>query len=247
MGGCLSAFREAWTVRETDPWVTQVVTQGYRIPWEDRPPPLSVPAETPPSYPPSSVKGLALAKEVLALLSKEAIEEVPRSSRGILSIFFVVPKPGKDEWRPILDLSSLNLWVETRGFKMLTCNQVLKSLRNGDWMIKLDLQDAYLQIPIHPDSRPFLQFSFLNRRFQFKVLPFGLTTAPMVFTRVMATVASLLHQLGVRILLYLDDWLILARSREEYVRARDLTRSLCEELSIRLNLGKSPLSPTHSL
>ena len=203
VGGCLAAFAEAWTARETDPWVTQVITEGYRIPWEARPPHLSVPSSLPASYPPCSVKGLALAKEVQAILSKEAIEEVPRASKGVLNTFFVVPKPGESEWRPILDLSVLNKNIVQTRFKMLTCNQVLNSLREGDWMMKLDLKDAYLQIPIHPSSKPFLQFSFEGKRFQFRVLPFGLTTAPMVFTRVMATVASLLYQLGVRILLYL--------------------------------------------
>ena len=126
-----------------------MVTRGYQIPWEDKPPLLSVPMNLPPSYPPASEKGQALAKEVEALLSKEAIEEVPHSAKGILNIFFVVPKPGDSEWRPILDLSALNKWITQTRFKMLTCEQVLKSLRKGDWMMKLDLKDAYLQIPVH--------------------------------------------------------------------------------------------------
>ena len=67
----------------------------------------------------------------------------------------MVLKLGKSEWRPILDLSPLNKWIVQARFKMLTCQQVLKSLREGDWMVKLDLKDAYLQIPIHPASKPF--------------------------------------------------------------------------------------------
>ena len=77
-------------------------------------------------------------------------------------------------------------------------------------MVSIDLKDAYLQIPIHPASRRFLRFTAGGRTWQFRVLCFCLSTAPQVFTRVMAPVLGFLHQLGVRMLRYLDDWLILA-------------------------------------
>ena len=51
-------------------------------------------------------------------------------------------------------------------------------IQSGDWMIKLDLKDAYLQVPIHPDHQKFLVFEWSNRFYQFKCLPFGLFTAP---------------------------------------------------------------------
>ena len=64
-----------------------------------------------------------------------------------------------------------------------------------------------------------------GKTWQFRVLCFGLTTAPHVFTRVMAPVSVFLHRLGIHVLCYLDDWLILAASQEEDLWARD-TRSL---------------------
>ena len=39
---------------------------------------------------------------------------------------------------------------------------------SGDWMVSLDLKDAYLQIPIHPDSRKYLRFVAFERVYQFK-------------------------------------------------------------------------------
>ena len=87
-------------------------------------------------------------------------------------------------------------------------------------MISIDLKDAFLQVPIHPSSRKFLRFSAGGRVWQFRVLCFGLTTAPQVFTRVMAPISVWLHQLGVRILRYFDDWLALASSLQEALWAR---------------------------
>ncbi|KAJ1095718.1 hypothetical protein NDU88_000876, partial [Pleurodeles waltl] len=49
---------------------------------------------------------------------------------------------------PILDLRDLNYFLKKEKFKMLTLAQVLSALDPGDWMVALDLQDAYFHIPI---------------------------------------------------------------------------------------------------
>ena len=72
-------------------------------------------------------------------------------------------------------------------------------------MISIDLKDTYLQVPAHPDSHRFLGFGADGNVYQSKVLCFGLSMAPQVFTRVMAPVSVMLHDLGIRILWYLDD------------------------------------------
>ena len=86
-------------------------------------------------------------------------------------------------------------------------------------MVSLDLKDAYLQVPMHPESRKFLRFMVGGKVYQFKVLCFGLSTAPQVFTRVMAPVSAVLHRTGVRLCRYLDDWLLQASSREQVLLA----------------------------
>ena len=48
-------------------------------------------------------------------------------------------------------------------------------------MISIDLKDASLQVPVHPDSRRFLRFVADGQVYQFKALCFGLSTAPQVF------------------------------------------------------------------
>ncbi|WP_435316588.1 reverse transcriptase domain-containing protein, partial [Klebsiella pneumoniae] len=63
----------------------------------------------------------------------------------------------------------------------------------------------------------------------------------------MASVASLLHKLSVRCLLYLDDWLFLSDSEKGALDSRALALSLCQDLGIRLNMEKSCLNPSQSL
>ena len=107
-------------------------------------------------------------------------------------------------------------------------------------MVSIDLKDAYLQVPMHPRSRKYLCFSVGGKSWQFRVLCFGLLTSPQVFTKVMAPVPIFLHPLGVRILGYLNDWLILAESLEEAVRARDLVLEIFIDLGIVINLESRP-------
>ena len=130
---------------------------------------------------------------------------------------------------------------------METAQSVLQSLRPGDWMVSLDLQDAYLQVPVHPNLRRYLWFCIGPHTFQFQALCFGLSSPPQVFTHVMAPISSIMHRHGYRILHYLDDWLVLGSSLEEILWARDFFLSLCEELGVLVSLTKSSLTPTQTI
>ena len=130
---------------------------------------------------------------------------------------------------------------------METSQSVLQSLRQADWLLSLDLQDAYLQVPVHPTSRRFLRFCVGEAVFQFRSLCFGLSTVPQVFTCVMAPISSIMHRYGFRILCYLENWLVLGSSFQEIVRARDFLLWLCQELGICINLVKSSLTPSQTI
>ena len=135
---------------------------------------------------------------------KNAITEVPPDSPGFYSNVFLVRK-ASGGWRPVIDLKNLNSHIHAPHFRMFTTSSVLSSVKKGDYAFKIDLQDAYFHVPIHPSSRKYLRFAFENRVYQFRVLPFGLNT---VFTRLGHTVAAYLHRQGVSVIPYLDDWLI---------------------------------------
>ena len=146
----------------------------------------------------------------------------------------------------MIDLSCLNKFVLQTLFKMESCQSVLSSIQRSDWMVSIDLKDAYLQVPVYLDSRQFLRFVVDGQVYQFRPLCFGLSTAPQVFTRVKARVLVMLHAMGVRILQYLDDWLILVSSRSEALWVRNEVLSLCNHLRILINETKSCLLPTQT-
>ena len=220
----------------------EVLRFGYRLPFLSTPPLSDAPLPMP-SYSPTSIKGAALEEVTLALVAKGAVELAPLPSPGFYSRLLIVWKTS-GSWRPVIDLSHLNRFVDVSHFQMETIQSVLLSVRQGDWMASIDLQEAYLQVPIHPSSRHLLRFVFRDQVYQFKALCFGLSTAPQVFTRVMAPVSAILHSMGIRMRRYLDDWLVQSSSRDSLVRDLQTVLSLCHELGIVVNPQKSNLVPS---
>ena len=82
--------------------------------------------------------------------------------------------------------------------------------------------------------------------YQFKALCFGLSTAPQVFTRVFAAVSAWAHSRGIRLLRYLDDWLVLSSSEKKAKESIRELLSLCRTLGIVINEKKSDLMPSQS-
>ena len=105
-------------------------------------------------------------------------------------------------------------------------------------MCKLDLKDAYLSVPIQKSDRRFLRFSWGKKFYQFKTLPFGLTSAPYVFTKLLRPIASLLRQQGLRILIYLDDMLLMVSDPGLLRDQMNHVTTLLESLGFVLNHKK---------
>ena len=242
VGGRLALFWEVWAQWGAEEWVVAVLKRGYQLPFHTRPP-LSV---MPPRSRACPGHSQTLQKEIAGLLSKRVVEEVHVGGPGFYSRLFLVPKQ-TGGWRPVLDLSPLNKFLSLTEFKMETPRSVCQAVQPGDWMCSIDLKDAYFQVPVAPESRPFLRFTFQARTFQFRCLCFGLATAPQVFTRVFAVVSKIAHSQGIRLLRYLDDWLILGASEGRTLQARDMVLGLCRDLGIVVNWTKSDLIPSQTI
>ena len=158
------------------------------------------------------------------------------------SHLFLVPMPHQ-RWRPVIDLSRLNTFLLVERFKMETPESIRASLIPGEWVSSIDLSDAYLHIPIHPNSRKYLRFCHKLQVFQFTSLPFGLATAPQVFTMIVKEAKLISLSKGIRLHQYQDDWLIRAQSQEEAQVNTQTVVDLIQSLGWIINKEKSELNP----
>ena len=186
--------------------------------------------------------GSSLAARGRGDACQRSLRNRPRSGSWLLQSSLPC---GEGVWRPVIDLSHLNEFVQLTRFKMETVTSVLLSVREGDFLASLDLKDAYFQIPIHPSSRKLLTFTWEGTAYQLRALCFGLSTAPQVFTRVFAAVSEWAHSHGIRLIRYLDNWLVLASSERDAKQAIQSLLSLCRTLGIVIN-KKSDLVPSQT-
>ena len=87
-------------------------------------------------------------KEVQEMFEKGAIHLVPQgeTSEGFVSNIFLVPKKGGGQ-RSVINLKNLNQFLRYEHFKMEGVHMLRDLLKKGDFMVKLDLKDAFFTVP----------------------------------------------------------------------------------------------------
>ena len=116
-------------------------------------------------------------------------------------------------------------------------------LQQGEWVTSIDFKDAYFHIPIQEQSRKYLRFNVKGQTYQFKALPFGLSTAPLEFTVIAKEVKLMAIHKGIRIHQYLDDWLVRATSHRVCLQQTQVLVEMCQKLGWLVNLEKLELEP----
>ena len=110
-------------------------------------------------------------------------------------------------------------------------------------MAKTDLKDVYFAVPTSESDRKYLRFRWRDKIYQFNCLPFGLSCAPWVFTKTTKTVTAVLREMGIRLIIYIDDMLITAESETLLNDHIQGITYLLENLGFVINFPKSLLEP----
>lgn len=242
--GPLAANLNYWRECSPHPWVLLTVKRGYRLQFRTKPPPFNRIVQSQAS----GDAALVLEEEISSLLQKNAIQLVPKekSQQGFYSRYFVIPKKGGG-LRPILDLRLLNKHLRKYSFKMLSHKTLVQSIRPNDWFTTCDLTDAYYHIQIFPPHRKYLRFAFRDKVYEFLVVPFGLSLAPRLFTKCAEAALYPLRARGIRILTFLDDWLLCASSAQEAARDTAALLTHLTALGFSINERKSCLEPAQDV
>ena len=111
------------------------------------------------------------------------------------NLFLVAKCSG--EKRPVINLQPLNSFVSNKKFRMESILLLKDILKPNSFLTKIDLKDAFYSVHIANKLRKYLQFIYHNKLYQFCVLPFGISSAPRVFSKILKPVIALLRTRGI--------------------------------------------------
>ena len=229
---------DVWRKITSDPWVLETVS-GYHLEFDS----LHVQSVLPRPPPVSEREKQLIDEEITKLLTKGAIRKVSSCPYDFISNIFLVPKKTGD-LRPVINLKPLNQFVQRIHFKMENIQMAMNFVSLGDYMVSLDLKDAYFSVPIFRPHCKYLRLIWRDQRYEFTCLPFGYSLAPRVFAKIFKPVVAQLRLNGLRIVIFLDDILLVASSFAECMEQLSLLQKLLESLGFVINDGKSQLQPT---
>ena len=139
----------------------------------------------------------------------------------------------------ILDLHHVNQYLFKSKFRCEDVSIARELLNPGEFMFSFDIKSGYHHVEIFPEHSQYLSFSLIfssrvTRYFQFSVLPFGLSSAPYLFTKLLNPLVKKWRTEGKSIVVFVDDGLGAAA---DYAKAR------ISNLSVHADLLKSGFVP----
>ena len=189
---------------------------------------------------------LAADEQIEQLLAKNAIQKCNHEQGEFISNVFLCPK--KDgRYRMILNFKKFNKFIEKVHFKMETIDTILQLITPNCFMMKIDLSNAYLMISVFFEHRKLLKFYWRGQLFMYLVVPFGLSSALHLFTKLLKPIVAHLHNLGFIVTFYLDDSWQKGDNYDKCLLNCETMYNLLQTCGFIPNDKKSVLIPTQKL
>ena len=236
LAGRLKFYSENWEKLTQDVNILSIV-QGFKIPF----------SQTPFQFGPPQLarvnqeERLQINSEIKEMLRKGAIQQVKSEPGEFLSNLFLVNKKDGGH-QPVINLKFLNSFIPYQHFKMEGMHLIKDLLEEHDFLIKIDLKDAYFGIPLDKSSRKYIRFQWEGNLYEFLCLCFGLGPAPLIFTKLLKIPIALLWRINVRIIFF-DDMLVMAQMFKEISQAKETSIFLLQNLGFVINFKKLQQTP----
>lgn len=181
-----------------------------------------------------------VCEELQRLLKVNAIE-VCTFKPQCISPINVVPKRNNGH-RLVIDLRLLNKFCDSPRFTNEDIRTVKQLIHKDDHLRTIDLKDGFLHVPIDPAYRDLLGFKWKGVFYRFKKLPFGLCLSPFYFAKIIRPIIQYLRSNGVRIVAFVDDFLLMTDLKSSTDHC-DLLIHTLSDLGWSINFEKSSLTP----
>ena len=200
------------------------------------------PVYTPKGLPPIRLKNRPVnpgltgsLKEQIATWLKDGVIRSGGVSPWNFPLLPVRKKNGK--WRWVVDFRALNSVTRKDSFPIPNIIELLSYLRKSKYFTSLDLAQAFHSIPVREVDREKLSFCALDKFYQFCRMPFGLTSAPNTWARLVTQVLQEIPK--TQLIVFFDDLLIHSPNLEAHVETLKQVFVLLKRAGLRLNMEKT--------
>jgi hypothetical protein len=149
--------------------------------------------------------------------------------------------------RLISDCRLINNHLQPKKFKLEHWKDIFPSLRKGMWGCKIDLKHAYFHLPLHPELKEYLNIKVGEKFFQFQAAPFGLSTLPEIWTRIMKVFQKKWRAKGILCWIYLDDILVVGKNPKRLEKDMAVVIQDLKDAGMAINDKKSILEPSQNI
>lgn len=163
---------------------------------------------------------------------------IEKSNSPWNSPLLLVPKKenqqGEKQYRLVIDYRKLNTVTQPLSYPIPLIDEIIDQMQGAQVFTTLDLQGAFHQIPMHPDSKEYTAFSTSWDKYHFNSMPFGLVGSPYTWLRAIHTVLKGIIGFGVYV--YMDDIIIYSKTLKEHTKILEkvLSRLICHNLKLKI-------------
>lgn len=221
--------------------VLACIEQGYCVPFVSEPPAFYADNNR------SALQHSQFVTDTIQdLLKSDCIEQV-RTAPHCCSPLTVAE--GK-KLRMVLDLSRhVNEYVQYCQFKYETWSDVQQVISKGCYFITFDFKSGYHHVSLMQSQRKYFGFSFLypggiRRFYTFKQLPFGLSSACYIFTKLTRSLVKHWRREGLNAFIYIDDGILVFKNIGDAQKFGKSVREDIEKAGFVINEEKSHWVPS---
>ena len=199
----------------------------------------------------STAKMKLIEAETKKLVEKGVISEITRKEAerapGFYSNMGTVSKRDPKKHRAILNLKRLNEHIEKETFMMETVWKVKEVLVRDGFAATIDIEDAFYHVNVREEDTKYLRFMIHGRIYEYMSMPMGLTSSPRLFTRLVRFLSGVFRKSGIIHLIYLDDILVTAETKEECREQTAQVLRTLRKLGFAINEAKSVTEPSQKV
>lgn len=226
---------------QAPPWVIDCIENGYCLPLKYLPPPYSQS-----NHRSAELHHAFVDEAVQSLVLNRCAVRVGEKPYMCNPLSVVSNATGK--LRLVLNLRYLNQFLHVSHFKYEDLRVAALMFEKHDYLFKFDLKSGYHHIDIHVEHQKYLGFQWdagtTTEYYVFTVLPFGLSTACYLFTKVMRPLVRLWRARGLKAIVYLDDGIVAVKGKREALEESQRVKKELESAGFVINLEKSQWDPS---